>query len=572
MKELLESLRCQTDALALDQKNDQQWEAEQRVEHLEGQLTAVDAAIPLWDRLVFFHDTEDEQYAKDLAAQIDEAKAALEQIRKVVTLDEQAISTEFAPLRIGQLIAQCQRLVRDVKVDPDRPNLVQVPPQLRVFLQEIEDLVIERWIPDCDPNTLRITLLDAQERRRHAGEVQFDDTDPRLGWRPITQDELIAAVSHELESGHGDRFRHGGDLAFRVESALAVYPPLALQIAAHETLGVLSTLGVRQSPGLTGRGAARSRYSVPTRPLLLLSMERLVRRFQTVFPGVMPSLQAQRGIELASPAAGPFAAGLERRGAAELVYDALSDALMCASLTDQKADVSREVGLVDRVAFWADTDAEESEEELAGRIEHYRSEFHAKMERVFEMAREEVSTYGPFELYVFGSYAIASVADIHTDGGESRFRQTCSLNGRGNAVSAVRRITDAMGRHYGAEGSGEVTRATIERRLRETMPGPGNDAALQELTSRVQALHRRLNAVQKRLADVRSELSSRRVYQDSNDRGLGADYYTLYKCVLRNHSEAVHEMSRWNQDLLGTFGTPPTLADLIEHWLTHRDS
>lgn len=308
---------------------------------VEQERASVAAQVPWWERAAFFRDSPDELRAAWLADQETVARRALDEASVAV---ERAVAAAVEELPVLGVATRVERLVARSLADPSLGLGGAGDEAAARELTSIADDVGALWVPGIDARAVLEAVAD-DDRRAAAAAVALGEPrrDPRLGWAPITPDELIARAAGALRSTafatlraslHREASEHaalasrlrelrrsagtlevmtGRNLdahhaALAVEAALprehaelvaafesfdhallaalGAFPPMRLALAAQRAAGVLEARLHVAEPWLDAGGAMVLAPSPRYRALFLAALGDLRTALDQVLPGV----------------------------------------------------------------------------------------------------------------------------------------------------------------------------------------------------------------------------------------------------------------------------------------------
>lgn len=514
MRALIENLNARIDALLLRDRQRQLEALELDVVRLERELAELRQRIPFWDRVVFFSDTADEARAKELDQLLTDRRQACDDMRRLVRDDLDALGEVYPPYAVAQKIRDCRALARALTAAPTRSDGVAIPDDLTTplvdTLEAIGDLIAATWLADFDPEALRRVLWNPQARTvyPHAG-APFDDRHPTLGWAPITQADLLAAsvraierdpridgvraeqteleaklaladtsltvadervsvwdrlnpfsssiaelqrdaAQAELAASQRAYAERSAEFVYRLEEALGVFPPVAVQLAAHTALGAVRALDVQSELVIAADGSLREIPTAAGRPLVIAAVERLAAAFARAFPGVPVPLGPTDPPR--TPVERELARALDRTGAGDEVDSALRHAYLRHAAMVVRNQVQARVSWIDRAIFWSDTDDEATSDRLAARIAWYDrglADAHIAMRRQAQNAGADLLA---LFLRDWTIWTMLTIQRIRTDSGTTSSRRSCSVYGAEETRAALQALRDHIERRYGFRG------------------------------------------------------------------------------------------------------------------------
>lgn len=352
---------------------------------LEREHDEVRQRIPLWDRVLFFHDTHDEAHADRLAARIEALSGQLEQAETALSSALAAVFAEAPPVEIAH---RAERVVEQVRLDA---RAARGSPQDEDLIRELEAIatrVVELWVPGFDPRELGAVLADPTLRTAAAARCEGPvRQDPQLGWAPVTPDELaaraakslesetltqaqaavakegwdhktvadrlaearervtlvdqihpgqsaaeraVAQLERDLEREYGEFVAANESLHLVLDHAVAAYPPMGIYLAALAAAGALRSAKPPSEPGVAMTGELGSRPGFAHRAVLLATLVQLRAAVDQAFPGLTEHVASHPLARGRPVTAGPYrqAAATEDEQAAPISPDeALLDGL-----------------------------------------------------------------------------------------------------------------------------------------------------------------------------------------------------------------------------------------------------
>lgn len=213
-----------------------------------------------------------------------------------------------------------------------------------------------------------------------------------LGLFERSSPDVVRLESEETRERH-EALAASENLHYELFAALGVFPPMQIRLAAQTLLGLtgasLPRVELLLDP-LTG-GVGRLGSLLP-RAVIATALRRLRTAMEVAFPGSLGDRTADTALgarrsgrdEVAGPfrarpddkAEAPLAApdlvehlagGLEAIGVAAQLERCLAHGFMLGTIATRAKKRRRDIKLVDRVAFWSDSDAELESAELTAR-------------------------------------------------------------------------------------------------------------------------------------------------------------------------------------------------------------
>ncbi|MGE0713069.1 MAG: hypothetical protein AB7N76_35170 [Planctomycetota bacterium] len=558
------------------------------LEELERERAEVDQRIPLWDRVLVFDVTPDEERVRGIDLALEPRRRVLRELREELEVDLRQVGEEFPPFGLGVEVERCFALAR-ARLEPGGEVEASTSGRVRRVrawavarealcgaLEEVSRRIIGTWVPDFDAGALFERLADEERCRREAArDPGHVPAHPRLGVTPLTQDQLAPRVARRLLEGdffpalvrlaaaraERDRlaaereaaagkvsflerlnvFSHGrsqaaaGASAERLRAAdeelrrsfertrgllyaaLAAYPPLAVHQRVAEAIGVTSLLRLERVVALDARGRPCEEEVVAPRALVLAALRRLLEAFEEAFPEVPLPLSVTA--DLSDVGARPrsprellqraFFERLEAGWSPDLRDEALEHAALSANLARRRDAVRETMSIKDRVLFRGAAIARQ--ERLGERRAWHEEMAGERWRQLLAAATATCGTLAPLAARDLALAAHAGLAELKTEGGESRAPRACGLFGRAAPLSALRAIHRALGDHYGLRGGRADLLAAV---IAQEAPGeepeakPFEPMSWEELLTRLAArlaggeLRARWEALQPRLGEL----------------------------------------------------------------------
>ncbi len=324
------------------------------------------------------------------------------------------------------------------------------------------------------------------------------------------------AIEAQLPREHAELVLAFESFDHALLEALAAFPPMRLALACQRAAGVLHARLHAVEMSLDASGAACRTPSPRFRALFLAALVDLRRVLDATLPGLGALVAARGGArdveDLAravqaqtAPDAGPY----RRAGVAEndapppppptqaaleaqlaVTFDrlglparrdrGLAHAVMLASLSRWRRAASTRVGLVDRLAFWSESEEQGALAALEARERWHRGLAHAIVEDAVGCVR--AGSQGVFVIALRDALLRAHVAvdSLGTVTGSSGSTMSCPVYFHGDAVTAIEHLRGIVGGGWGMHGGqGELAAAVFDH-LRSTPRSPSPAAALRE--------------------------------------------------------------------------------------------
>ena len=328
---------------------------------LERELDEVRQRIPLWDRVLFFHDTKDEALASQLSDRIEGMTRQLERANEALNTSLTRVFDKVPPVEIAH---RAEQLIERVRLDVRSARGSQQDDELAEALEALAMRVVELWVPEFDARALGAVLADPSQRAASAASCEGAiQQDAKLGWAPITPDELIARAAkslesdalvsaqaavqkegwdhravadrlaqarqqvsmldrinpgrssaeqavaeleHSLEREYGEFVTANESLHLLLEQAVAAYPPMSIYLAALAAAGALRAAKAPSEPGIALTGELGSRPGFAPRAILLATLVQLRAAVQHAFPGLLEHVANHPLVRRRHQDAGPY--------------------------------------------------------------------------------------------------------------------------------------------------------------------------------------------------------------------------------------------------------------------------
>jgi hypothetical protein len=469
--------------------------------------------IPFWDRVVFFKDTPDEARLGEVEERSEELEAELERLRGELEQALDLVAEAYPPFALARAVERVQRRVSGLEVEGWVFKDVDGEGELAEEVDALGAQVLELYAPDLDLDRLLETLADVDACRQSAEDAPASfDEHGRLGWEPASGAQVIRAAAARLLKGdfaamrgragelEQERTRLEAELAetkegislwdtiniFTVtpaearrneleaeleqvgrelrqahEGALSAFPPLTLYVKTLELLGAAASLSPGSESALVEGGEVVSRSYVAGRPLVLAGLYGLLDGLRQAFGGVpLPPSLADRLAPPEGAKGSPldslresFQERFELGDGPVYTQRLLEHAAMIGALAERLERVQARISVWDRLVFFIDSVPEQLEDQLQERRAWHLGEAKRAWEALMEAASQAGSGLAPFAVRDAFIAADEAIDAIHTDGGSSSFPKSCSVYGRGAALSALERLERALAGFYGLRGT-----------------------------------------------------------------------------------------------------------------------
>ena len=325
------------------------------------QWSEVRQRIPLWDRVVFFHDTEDEALASTLAEQLEDLEGRHHAAEWKVNEAAVQIFAESPPVEIAYRVEQVIFAVfNDTNVGlrggADEP--------LAAELEDIAARIVDLWVPGFDTTVFGRVLADPATRVRAAsmdpGPLREDAT---LGFASISPDELgiraaralaseafnqaqaavakeasdhqqvaqhleaareqvstfdrlspgkgpaeqaVSALEKALESEYGEYVAAVETFHLLIEHAVTAFPPMGVYFAALGASGAIRSADPVAEGGITPDGGLGTRPGFAARAMILATLIPLRNALDEAFPGLGHLVSTRSSRRSGPHDAGPY--------------------------------------------------------------------------------------------------------------------------------------------------------------------------------------------------------------------------------------------------------------------------
>lgn len=328
-----------------------------------------------------------------------------------------------------------------------------------------------------------------------------------LGLFERSSPEVVALEYEESRESH-EAQAASENLQIELIAALGVFPPMQIRLAAQTLLGLTSASLPRVElllDPLTG-GVGRLGSLLP-RAVIATALLRLRSAMDVAFPGALgdrgagPAMGDRRGgrDEGASPfrarpqeesGEAPLAApdlvehlagGLEATGVLAQLERCIAHGFMLGSISARAKRRRHDIKLVDRVAFWTDSDAELESKELAARRKWHDEVF----ARVAEDALQRVDRLAaPHFLTALRNQILRcylALLALDTQLTTNHLSELCCpIPLRLPAIGALFELAAIVGGRWGLSGGKDELLHHVAAYLRNTRPGPSPFELLRE--------------------------------------------------------------------------------------------
>jgi hypothetical protein len=484
---------------------------------LERELEEVAQRIPLWDRVVFFSDTEDEALEKELEKKLEKEQAALDFLDNEIEMAFDKISTELPPFAFAcSLQSRIQSMEAQYRNDPGLFSKKRDREALESYLEELADKVIALYVADFDEETLFKLLSEKSQCETIARDATDEplQVHESLGFAPVSMRVLLPLCAQRLlETGfwetveqHKELIESERALAFQYKElkeampvldklnifsdshaetqvdqlweetrrlqknrercfeqsrnqlhrCLSVYPPLHFCQRLLESAAVTRLLDGEEETNLSESGEVIQHPIVKRRVFLFQSMNRLLSTFSESFGGIkLPDQLIDRSSSFDSKPEylRSCFAKFDESELPALCTEALQHVCLQGHIERRLRDANQRISLVDRLVFWSDTFEESAEDQLQYRDQWNKDWTEMLWKRLFEKSKSIAQRQGPFQLRDRAIEAMTAVAAISTDSGISPFSKDCSIYGKDEALQALWRVQSVFEEQYNLSGN-----------------------------------------------------------------------------------------------------------------------
>lgn len=501
-----EEIIAQASLQGLDQKLSQRINLQKELSALLRERDEVEQRIPLWARIVFFHDTPEEKRSKALFKEISQKEKLLHSLYEPIRRDLKELSGLYPLFGLGVAVEECA----------ERMEYIQDPKERFALSRSLEALsshLLVTFLPGLEAEELLAQISDEETCRQaalwsesyEANTISASPPPPRallamIARRLLESDffakkaelsSLMAArdqVAAEYQKAKGEvplldvllffytsareRTRDAYEEAFlaaeekvrvcyeglqhTLSSALSGYPPLSLYLRVAEALALSRALRSEISLSLGPSGELLHKKVLAPRALLLSSAARMMASFRRVFPLVpLPRDLVQR----APQPEGPYSPLLQAlishlpQYAGPLRELGLAHASMLGGLSRSLAKVSQKISFMDRVIFWSQTDDEAREAKLKSRVLWHERASASAWQALLGAAQQAGSQLVPYRMRDALIVVTQDLSSIHTRGGSSSVPMSCPVYNREKALSSLAALKGYLEEEYNVRGS-----------------------------------------------------------------------------------------------------------------------
>lgn len=170
-------------------------EAEGEVWRLQHELARAARGVSFWDRVAFWHDSDEEKLAASADERLAEAGARAAEARRRRDEAVEACAAQSPPVEV---VFRIESAVHRVLADPHVGRTAERGEVAIAQLDAIAADVFARWAPGTDVAQTIDRLLSDRDLAAVGRSVGRLATDPALGWAPMAPDELYARAAHEV--------------------------------------------------------------------------------------------------------------------------------------------------------------------------------------------------------------------------------------------------------------------------------------------------------------------------------------------------------------------------------------
>jgi cell fate (sporulation/competence/biofilm development) regulator YmcA (YheA/YmcA/DUF963 family) len=333
--------------------------------------------------------------------------------------------------------------------------------------------------------------VDELERMCDEADESVGITD-RMNLFSESDDQLnLEKVEHKLDRAR-QRWRKASEtLRHELRESVAMFPPMHIYIEARGALGVLEALEPHETTRMEPDGTIADVEIIEPRSLLLAGLEDLRGAFHQAFPGLeTPGELEERVADVDDRADRRAKIRLERnffdeldeRGGRAEQREALVNSTMLAALRRQRRTLADGIGVLDRLAFWSDTEAEQREEAFEEREKWHARQLEREWKQLKRAAREAGEAEPQLCLRDGARDALEALHEVRTDSGERSRRRDCSVYGRDKVYKALDGIERVLRAEYGLRDNRHEMMRAVANRLRAYQSGDTPEPATPDRT------------------------------------------------------------------------------------------
>ncbi|MDF1667903.1 MAG: hypothetical protein P1V97_39565, partial [Planctomycetota bacterium] len=333
----------------------------------------------------------------------------------------------YAPLSMNHLLPLCAKRLLETKFFESRERYKDVLQEERELLKDYESA--EEAIPLLD----RLNIFQRSEKQAEASDRQKK-------YKYIQQKRKLRYEESRQQ----------------LHESLSAFPPLDLYQRLLETAALTRLLKVEDERTLNSDGTvireSVERYSA----LQIIAFNQLMTTFAKTFP----ELQLPESLRYRTQALDEFPSAtqlffekVDESAIPDYGSQAIEHAFLQGHIEHQLSDVRDNISLIDRWAFWSDTDAEANEDKLEERKGWNKYWTGAIWEHLINEAETLGQSIESFRLRDFAIHAIDIVEDIHTSQSSSASRINCRVYGREEAFRALSDIRGFLEQDFHLQGN-----------------------------------------------------------------------------------------------------------------------
>lgn len=170
-------------------------EAEGEVWRRQRELARAAQGVSWWDRVAFWHDSDEEQQAEAADERLAQASARAAEARRRRDEAVRACAAQSPPI---EAVFRIESALHRVLADPYVGRVAERGEVAAEQLDAAADDVLARWAPGTHVAETIDRLLSDDDLAAVGRSVERLATDPALGWAPMPPQELYARAAHEL--------------------------------------------------------------------------------------------------------------------------------------------------------------------------------------------------------------------------------------------------------------------------------------------------------------------------------------------------------------------------------------
>lgn len=407
---------------------------------LERELDEVSQRITTWERLVFFSDTPDEARARELRREIRRLEEESAKARSFIEPIYSDVGATYPVFEIGVRLERVSETLRELFVTRRSISLAKKRSRRRLAgqLQALVQVLRERYLADVSLDAAIDSLSDEQSCRELAQVTPEVPQHPTLGVAPFEQAALEAILARGLlrHQFHGLRQKVAAldpqdegylpaveHAQLALYKAFSAYPPLRVEQAVLEVLGVLEQLAEEKAHVLMEEGNVGLYRYAAWGALVLESMQHACDAFTQGFDVPLPA-EAARAVADVERISWREPVGISAQVLSHLNneevqrerYRLCMHARLLANARREQAGT--EVPVSDRLVFWSASPAQARRKTLQARIEYNERHCEQGWARLLQQARSAGAQVLAYGLNQWGLRAIHAVENLRVGRGE----------------------------------------------------------------------------------------------------------------------------------------------------------